>query len=801
MQDDLLIVVMAVLLVFFLWSLNQRRIDRRFHLWVIGWSLVMVHFFSLLWHPAAGLGLLLRQANIASFEILAGLCFILSEPAVLVQRRRMLNVVAVGILFGLGTVIVVFFFPLGLWLLYLSVPIGNGVAIELGRRYLGREKTKFNSLVVLILLCTAWMLGSLLLHRPELMIASIPAEIFLINAILFATTYSMSRPGVVTSVIGFVLWAGTAAFSIALHNMGAADAWFPSILHLPEFFVAIGMTMIAFEDDTQAAQELAHEYETLFNANPNSIWIYDRHTLQFLSVNEVAAQKHGYTIPELLTKKLPDMLPPDRHPTAESYIASAKPVENRRTLHLHRNGSTFPVSVTAYDVRFRGCDARMAIGVDLTELDAINEQLVYHMEYDALTSLPNRRKLLSLLAAIFDQAQREKTACAVLVLQVERSERINEIYGYAVGDAVLQEVARLLRSITHPLDAIGRTGGDQFTIGLAALSSDEEANRRAQQVQSLFEGLLAVEGYRLDVSVTIGLAVYPEDCDDMAALWRDAIRAHTLAQKPGGQSPARLSRTLSLKQQESNRLELLMRHALLSDGFELFYQPILDRERRLHSMEALLRLRDGDGRMVTPTLFIPVAETSGIILPLGNWVIQQACRQIRSWQLAGHRVVPIAVNVSPHQIAQPSLSTDVQVTLEELELDPALLHLEVTESSVMLHPIVALENMEKLSGLGIQFSIDDFGTGFSSLDRLHQLPVSTLKIDRSFVSRMMDANGTRPIVITVISMAHALGLSVIAEGVETEDQFSTLCEMGCDLFQGFLFSRPIPATEAVPLFG
>jgi diguanylate cyclase (GGDEF)-like protein/PAS domain S-box-containing protein len=801
MQDNVLSVVMAVLFVFFLWSLNRSRSDRRFRLWVIGWSLVMVHFLSLLWHPAVGLGLLVRQANIASLEILAGVCFILSEAAVLQHRDRMVKVIASAVVFGLGTVVVIFFFPSVQWILFFSIPIGNGVAIELGRRYLRHEKTKFYSLVILILVCSAWMLGTMALHRPALMIASIPTEIFLINAILFATTYDFDRPGVVTTVIGFVLWAASASLTIALRRMGTADSWFPSILHLPEFLVAIGMTMIVFEDDTQAALDLAHEHETLFNANPNSVWIYDRHTLQFLSANEASANKHGYTVEQLLEKRITDMIPPERRATTESDISTMKRLENRRTVHLRRDGSSFPVSVTAYDVRFRGRDARMAIVVDLTEFDSMQEQLIYQMEYDTLTSLPNRRKLLPMLTGIFDQAQKEQTTCAVLVLQIERTERINEIYGYGIGDAVLKTVAKLLRNAVGPLDAVGRTAGSQFTIGLAALADSEEAIFNAQRIQDLFEGLLTVEGYRLDITATIGMAVYPEDSDDMAALWRDAMRAHKLAQKPGGQSPARVSRTLSLQEQESHRLELLMRQALLTDSFEVFYQPILDRERGLCAMEALLRLRDADGAMVSPAQFIPVAEATGIILPLGRWVLQQACRQIRSWRLAGHPVVPIAVNVSAHQIAQPSLFTDLQVALEQLELDPRLLHLEVTESSVMLHPVVALENMEKLSSLGIQFSIDDFGTGFSSLDRLHQLPVATLKIDRSFVTRMLDANGTRSIVMTVISMAHALSLNVIAEGVETEEQFAALREMGCDQFQGFLFSKPLNAADATALFG
>lgn len=800
MQDNVLAVMMAVLLVFFLWSVSQRRNDRTFRFWLLGWSLVMVHFLTLLWHPASGLAHRLREGDIAMLEILAGVCFILTEPTILCDRGRMARIFFLGSVPTLGTIAVILFAPQYDKVLYLTIVISHGYAMMLAVRFMGHQRVKCIALVTMLTAAAVAMTVVLLMHRPELIISTIPAEIFLMNAILFASNYRTRGPGMVTAVLGFVLWSVVSALTIELRIRGIADAWFPSFLHLPEFFVAIGMTMIAFEEDAQAARQTADEYEMLFNSNPNSIWIYERDSLQFLSVNRVAAENHGYTVEELLTKKVTDTIVPELRSMAQVHIAEGKAIDNRRTVHMRKDGSRFPVNVTAYDVVFRGRPARMAIGEDLSERERVYGQLIYQLEHDVLTELPNRRKLLSLLATICEEAQKHGGTCALLVLQIERFEKINEIYGYGVGDALLMEVARVLRSAAGPLDVVGRTGGSEFTMALAGLQGGDMAASRAEEIQSLFEGMMMVGTQRLEVGVTIGLAVYPEDSDDAAMLWRDAVRAHGLSRRPGGQSPARLSRTMSEREKEDNRLEMLMRQALLLGGFELFYQPIVNGDRQVCALEALLRLHEEDGTMVSPVRFIPVAETTGVIVQMGKWVLQQACRQIRAWQVAGRTVVPVAVNVSAHQLAQPNLFSDVQVALEEFDLDPQLLQMEVTESSVMLDKTLALEHMERLSGLGIQFSIDDFGTGFSSMDRLHQLPVATLKIDRSFVMRMMEPSGTRPIVATITSMAHSLGLSVIAEGVETEEQFSALRGMGCDLFQGFLFSRPIPAAEATERF-
>lgn len=797
MRDNGLVTTLAVLFVFFLWSFNRERLDRRFRLWVLGWSLVLVHFVSLLWQPGGSFAPLLRQAHIATLEVLAGICFILSEPVILRGRKRVVRAALLGVVPAVFTIWLLLFSPQDLWLACFAGILTNVSALRLISRHIGVSAKRGFLLFAVIIPSTGWLLGALLTHRPDFLLASIPAEIFLINAVLFGTHYSFKKPGTWVATSGFSLWAASSFLTIALRNGGLPDGVLPALLHFPEFIVAIGMTMIATEEDAASAREMSHEYETLFRTSPDALWIYDRRTLQILSVNAATAKLHGCTVEEMNKGKYTDFLRKDEIANAVADCKSGLPHTGKRWLHRKRDNSHFPMSVTSYDIRFQGRDARMGIGVDLTERELMFSQLVYQLEHDLLTGLPNRRKLLPRMDSMFQAAKRDSGFCAIIVLQIERFEKINEHYGYKAGDAALKEVARLLLHELRPLDVVGRTGGREFTIGLTSLANAEVADTIAANLQDLFSDPLSCDGLGVEISVSVGLAVYPEDADDVASLWRDATRAQARARKSGALHPHRLSRALSMQEEEENRVEAVIRKALVCGGFEVYYQPILDADRTVCGMEALLRLREPDGVMISPAAFIPVAESTGLIAPIGSWVLRQVCRQIRSWQIKGYGVVPIAVNVSALQIVMENFSTEVTVALHEFGTDPALLHLELTESSVMPHDLVASQNMTALARDGISFSIDDFGTGFSSLDRLHKLPVSVLKIDRAFVSRMLEPEGTLPIVATILSMAHALHMSVVAEGVETEQQYKMLLEMGCDQFQGFLFSKPVPADEAV----
>ena len=447
----------------------------------------------------------------------------------------------------------------------------------------------------------------------------------------------------------------------------------------------------------------------------------------------------------------------------------------------------------------RGRVSRVALAREMREREHMASQLMYQVQHDLLTGLPNRATFLTKIDAIFLAGQNDGWGCAVLVLHINRLEKINERYGHEVGDALLKEAARLLQSKLQAQDVIGRTGSREYTIALGSVSDGDAAEVRARDLLRIFDEPIIVGDHRIAVSTSMGAAVFPEDSDDANALLRDAARAQARARVRGANHFVRLSRKLSLEAQEESRIESLIQHTLLSDGFEVFYQPILDTKGELCGLEALLRLRDGDGTLISSDIFIPIAESTGAITAIGRWVIREVCRQLKEWQDKGSDVVPIAINVSALQIVQANFCSDLISTLGHFNITSDLIHIEVTESSVMPQDSLALDNMLKLSADGIRFSIDDFGTGFSSLGRLHQLPVSTLKIDQSFVKRMLEPNGTLPIVTTIISMAHSLDVGVVAEGVESKEQFHALYEMGCDQFQGFFFSRPVSASSATTL--
>jgi len=457
------------------------------------------------------------------------------------------------------------------------------------------------------------------------------------------------------------------------------------------------------------------------------------------------------------------------------------------------------MNVTAYDIRFRGRAARIALAEDISEREEMASQLMYQVQYDLLTGLPNRATFLQKLDETFIVANCDGTGCAVMVLHINRFERINENFGHRVGDGVLKEITKLLQAHLRPPDAIGRTGSRELTITFACAPSGHAIEARARGLLRLFDQPVTVGEHRIDVSMSMGLAAFPEDSDDTNSLLRDAARALALTKVRGAENFVRLSRELSLRAQEESRIEELIQRALLYSGFEVYYQPILDTDGTLHGLEALLRLHDEDGRFISPSLFIPLAESTGAIIPVGRWIINEVCRQLREWQEAGLEVVPVAINVSALQIVQTTFSSDLMAILSRFQIAPTLVHLELTESSVMPQGSLALDNMLKLAAKGIKFSIDDFGTGFSSLDRLHQLPVSILKIDQTFVMRMLDPDGTLPIVNTIISMAHSLNVGVVAEGVETKEQFHALYEMGCDLFQGYFFSRAVDVSGAAAI--
>jgi diguanylate cyclase (GGDEF)-like protein len=432
------------------------------------------------------------------------------------------------------------------------------------------------------------------------------------------------------------------------------------------------------------------------------------------------------------------------------------------------------------------------------------EQLAY---FDRLTALPNRAMFRELLGHELARGQRSQTPVAALLLDIDRFKEINETRGYKLGDQLLEMVAaRLLQSL-RKTDYVARSaedtgaqvarqGGDEFALLLTDLAQLDDAGRVAQRIlQSLVQPFV-LGGEEIFVTASIGIAIAPNDGSDVDSLLQSAETAMYCAKRQGGNNFQFYAESMNEAMVKRLELEANLRRSVERDQLVLFYQPLIDiSNRQLVGMEALLRWMHHDLGMVSPAEFIPLAEETGLIVPIGRWVLHTASRQLHRWHVDGFEWLRMAVNIANRQLREPDFVSDVQEILDETGLDPSRLELEVTETSVMKNDQKTLEALQELRKIGVRLAVDDFGTGHSVLTYLRDFPLNTLKIDRSFINGVATEGKDAAITSAVIAMAHRLDLRVVAEGVETEDQLSFLTQHDCDECQGFLFSRPVPASE------
>jgi diguanylate cyclase (GGDEF)-like protein len=436
---------------------------------------------------------------------------------------------------------------------------------------------------------------------------------------------------------------------------------------------------------------------------------------------------------------------------------------------------------------------------------AYQDYLAY---YDRGTGLANRRRFMDELTGAARDAEQQERTGAVLQFDLDRFKQVNDALGPAAGDLLIRQAGQRIREALEALAQPGesraeralaaRSGGDEFSVMLPAIANVEYAARVAE---ALLQGLARpykIEDKELHVTSSIGIALFPADGKDTDELMKNAAAALQQA-KQGGRNAYRFySKEFNAKAAQRLTIEADLRKALERGELRLFYQPKFGSAgNEVCAAEALLRWQHPARGLVPPNDFIPVAEESGLIVPVGEWALHEACRQLGEWQKAGLRKVPIAVNVSPRQF-QPELPAVVRRAVGESG-QAGYLTLELTESSVMSDPKRAIELLHELKAMGMKLSIDDFGTGYSSLSYLHKLPLSELKIDRSFINTIT-AEGPAALVDVIIAMAHSLGLTVVAEGVETQLQADYLRKRGCEELQGYLFSKPVPAAEFAEKF-
>jgi diguanylate cyclase (GGDEF)-like protein/PAS domain S-box-containing protein len=457
---------------------------------------------------------------------------------------------------------------------------------------------------------------------------------------------------------------------------------------------------------------------------------------------------------------------------------------------VRRDGSTIPVLFGAalHDEEIA------CFVVDLSQNKQAQDKLNHLAYHDALTDLPNQVLFKDRLKQAIAYSRRSDQMHAVLLLNLDRFKTINDSLGYTAGDRLLQSVAQRLTSCVRESDTVARFGSDEFAILLTQISRAQDAANAARAIKEVLDQAFIFDEQEVFISTSIGISLYPHDDRDTAGLLKNASAALDRAKVEGGNNYQFYTSGGTTRALKQLVLESNLRGALERSEFVVHYQPqVTIPDFHLIGMEALVRWRHPSLGLLYPCDFVPVAEDSGLIIALGEWVMRNACLQNKAWQDAGLAPMRLSVNFSARQFQQPAFINSVAEILKETNLDPRWLELEITESSIMKEPDQAIEKLHELKLMGIRVAIDDFGTGYSSLNYLKRFPIDTLKIDKSFVADVCKDPHDTAIVRAIITLGHALDLTVVAEGVETQEQLKYLSSLGCDLVQGFLFSKSLPA--------
>jgi diguanylate cyclase (GGDEF)-like protein len=433
------------------------------------------------------------------------------------------------------------------------------------------------------------------------------------------------------------------------------------------------------------------------------------------------------------------------------------------------------------------------------------EERIYHMAfYDSLTNLPNRILFQDRLRLAIANAERYKHMSAVLFLDIDNFKRINDTFGHFLGDRLLKEVAGRLSSIMRKCDSVtrdapdlfARLGGDEFTVLLNVINDLEDAARVATRIKETISMPFNLDGYEIFITSSIGIAIYPLDGEEIDSLLKNADAAMYHAKGHGKNNYQYYKQDMNATALERLTLENDLRKALERKEFLLYYQPLVDVHTGvITGLEALIRWQHPERGIVAPSEFIPLAEETGLILPISKWVLNTACEQSKTWQAKGHKPIPVAVNLSSQQFEQKDFIKTLSGILNDSGVRPRDLILEITESTILQNTKTAFASLHALTEMGLLLVIDDFGTGYSSLGYLKRFPIHAIKIDRSFVKEISTGSDNAAIAVAIISMAHSLRLKVVAEGVESEEQLAFLCSQRCDEAQGYLFSHPLPPGE------
>jgi len=520
---------------------------------------------------------------------------------------------------------------------------------------------------------------------------------------------------------------------------------------------------------------------------------------EILMVNKQFEEMFGYDLSEVIGRNLEIIVPPrfshHQNYDREYFLSLGETLmgQDGEFYALRKDGSEFPMELNLSPLETLDGFIIFAAIRDVSERKRYEAQLNYLSNHDKVTELPNRILLGDRLSQALLNADRHRRLVAVLFLDLDNFKLINDSLSHDRGDRLLKIIAERLTTSVRAGDTVARQESDNFVIVLPDLVESEDAFLVAQKIQIVVNQPVEIDTRIFEVSCCIGISVHPKDGKEVKALLENAELALAHAKKQGPKSLQFFTNELNNKVVPSTTMEICLRRAMENDELSVHYQPQLDLiSGRITGVEALLRWQNLELGSIPPSQFIPLAEETGLIIPIGEWVLRTAARQSRKWQDAGLPPLTMAVNLSPRQFWYPGISRTITEVLHDSGLEPHQLEIEITESMIMQDVENAIAMMKELKRLGVQISIDDFGTGYSSLSYLKRFPFDKLKIDISFVREVTSDPGSAAIAKTIIAMAHNLNLRVIAEGVETEGQLSSLRTHGCDEMQGFYFSRPLP---------
>lgn len=544
-------------------------------------------------------------------------------------------------------------------------------------------------------------------------------------------------------------------------------------------------------------------YATLFEHAAEAILVTDANN-RILAVNPAFVGITGYREDEVLGKN-PSLLSSGRH-DASFYQTLWNHLNDQgfwqgEIWNRRKNGEIYPewLSVVAIRDENGRVIQHMALFSDITQRKQAEEKLLHQASYDALTGLPNRSLFHDRLDQSMHTAHRNRAELALLFIDLDRFKWVNDTLGHAAGDELLVEAARRLRRCVRESDTVARLGGDEFTVILNGISGSKDVERVAEAILEALSSPFVLEGRDIFISASIGIGLYPRDAREAGELIRHADNAMYHAKAAGRNGFRFFTEEMNIEAAHHMQMQSDLRLALERGEFELHYQPIVDmRKGLIQGAEALLRWKHPERGFIPPGEFIPLAEESGLIVPLEHWVLQTACRQARRWQDDGLDLF-VSVNVSSPLCKEQNCEQSIIQTLEQTGLAPGNLKLEITERLMMEDTESVIAMLTSLRRHGVKLSVDDFGTGYSSLSYLKRFPIHALKIDRAFVAGLPDDDNDVVLVEAIIAMAHSLGLQVIAEGVETPDQHAFLYERGCDMVQGYYCSPPLPNEAFVAL--